>query len=108
MELVWKAKDGEKSRGRIECISLDQAVLERGLPKPHLIKLDIEGAEKDALEHAAYIFGRVRPLLLLELHNPECDLAAWSFSRHFGYELYSLDDEKKATQVHGTLLCRPL
>ena len=111
MKRVWKTKDRDRARGRVDCISLDQAILERGVPSPHLVKLDIEGAEKDALEHAAYIFGRIRPLLILELHNPECDLAAWTFSQHFGYELYSLEDEKvltQATQVHGTLLCRPL
>jgi hypothetical protein len=68
----------------------------------------LEGAEKQALGHAAHIFGQVRPLLLLELHNPECDQAAWNFSRYFNYELTSLDTEEvltKAERVQGTLLC---
>src|SRR5262245_14379898 len=51
------------------------------------------GSRKEC-EDAAYIFCRVRLLLLLELNNPECDLAAWT-----GYELYSLDDEKVFTEA---------
>jgi Methyltransferase FkbM domain len=75
-------------------MSLDQALLEKGLPQPDLIKVDIEGAEKDALRYGEHMFGQVRPLLLLELHNPECDRAAWDFSRRFCYELKSLDTGK--------------
>ena len=110
MEDVWKARDQAKTRACVECMSLDQALLEKGLPQPDLIKVDIEGAEKDALRHAEHMFGQVRPLLLLELHNPECDRAAWDFSRRFCYELKDLDTGEiftKAEEVHGALLCRP-
>ena len=108
---VWRQMDEKKSRKVVECISLDQALLEKRLPRPHLIKIDIEGAEKDALRHAEHIFERVRPLLLLELHNHECDRAAWDFSHRFGYELKCLETGVIVTrgdEVHGTLLCRPL
>jgi FkbM family methyltransferase len=110
MKPLWRTRDKAKNRDRVECISLDQAVLDRRLPQPNLIKVDIEGAEKDALEHADYMFSQLRPLLLLELHNPECDKAAWNFSRRFDYELTSLNTGAiftKAEQVQGTLLCRP-
>lgn len=111
MKKAWSAKDESQARGRVECISLDQALFEKQLPRPHLIKIDIEGAEKDALAHASQMFERVRPLLLLELHNPECDQAAWEFSHGFDYELRSLDHEgtifTAEEQVHGTLLCTP-
>jgi FkbM family methyltransferase len=110
MEGIWNARDNQKPRSRVECISLDQALLDKELPKPDLIKLDIEGAEKDALQHAVCIFEQVRPLLLLELHNPECDRAAWDFSRRFRYELTCLDTGEvftKPEEVHGTVLCRP-
>jgi len=111
MKDVWGARDQAKARGRVECISLDQALLEKGLPQPDLIKFDIDGAEKIALQHGEHIFGQVRPLLLLELHNPECDRAAWDFSRRFKYELKCIETGEiftKAEEVHGTLLCRPL
>ena len=111
MQRVWDQRDAAKPRGRIECISFDQAHFEKGLPRPQLIKIDIEGAEKKALQHGSRLFTEVRPLLLLELHNPECDLAAWEFSRNFDYELKSLDRRcivKTASDANGTLLCRPL
>jgi FkbM family methyltransferase len=110
MAEVWSAKDMHLPRVRVECVSLDQALLEKGLPKPDLIKLDIEGAEKDALSHGDCIFEQVRPLVLLELHNPECDRAAWDFSHRFRYELTSLNTGETLTRperVQGTLLCRP-
>lgn len=110
MKEVWNARDIQKSRCRVECISLDQALMDKELPKPDLIKLDIEGAEKYALQHAECVFTKIRPLLLLELHNPECDRAAWDFSRRFRYELTSLETGEvftKSEEVHGTLLCRP-
>ena len=111
MKAVWSAKDETLPRGRVECISLDQAILDKHLPVPNLIKMDVEGAEKEALEHASYLFERIRPLLLMELHNHECDNAAWKFSRRFRYELKSLETGKILTRkedVQGTLLCRPL
>ena len=110
MRELWQARDKKKNCGRVECISLDQVLLEKGFSKPDLIKLDIEGAEKEALQHADYIFGEVRPLLLLELHNPQCDHAAWDFSQRFGYDLRCLDTGEipaKLEDVHGTLLCQP-
>jgi len=111
MKAVWRANDESQARGRVECISLDQGLIEKQLPQPQLIKIDIEGAEKDALGHAAQMFQEVRPLLLIELHNPECDRAAWRFSRRFGYELRSLNYEGTIftadEQVRGTILCTP-
>jgi FkbM family methyltransferase len=110
MQERWRESDSKRRRGRIECISLDQAILEKKLPEPKLVKLDIEGAEKVALEHAEYFFEKIRPILLLELHNPECDHAAWDFSTRFSYDLKSTDTGKiisRSENVHGTLLCTP-
>jgi FkbM family methyltransferase len=109
MEQLWRARDQAKMRGTVECISLDQALLQLQV-KPNLVKIDIEGAEKVALQHAEQLFGVVRPLLVLELHNRECDRAAWDFSSRFSYKLTSLESAKiceKAEDVHGTLLCEP-
>ncbi len=101
--------DKKKNHGRVEYSSLDQLLLEKGFSKPDLIKVDIEGAEKVALQHAAYVFGEVRPSLL-DFHNPECDHAAWDFSQRFGYDLTFLDTGEiaaKLEDVHGSLLCQP-
>jgi FkbM family methyltransferase len=111
MRSVWNLRDADKPRGRVKCVSFDQAYFGMNLPKPDLIKIDIEGAEKEALQHGERLFTEVRPLLLLELHNPECDRAAWDFSRAFRYDLMSLATGGilgAASDVCGTLLCRPM
>ena len=95
---------------RVSCLSLDQACFEMDLPTPQLIKIDIDGAEKLALPHAERLAREVGPLIILELHNPECDAAAWEFAQRVGYSLRSLDTGEPVQtreEVRGTLLCAP-
>jgi FkbM family methyltransferase len=94
----------------VECLSLDQLVEKGDLPAPDLVKIDIEGAELHALEHMHRLASAVGPLIVLELHNPECDRAAWRFAQTAGYTLESLDRQTILTReedVRGTLLCYP-
>lgn len=110
LKKIWQERDARKKSIRIPCISLDQAYFERHLPAPNLVKLDIEGAELHALKHGDRLFREVRPLLLLELHNPDCDAEAWAFSQRLGYVLQRADDRqvlRRAEDVRGTLLCLP-
>jgi FkbM family methyltransferase len=98
---------------RVRCMSLDDAFQDAQIPRPglvNLVKLDIEGAEKHALPHAHELARNGRPLIVLELHNPDCDRAAWDFAHETGYSLFSLDTGqrlKNRDDVHGTLLCSP-
>lgn len=95
---------------RVQCLSLDEAYEKPGVPRPSLIKIDIEGAELLALQHLDKITSEVRPIIILELHNPECDAAAWEFAGRANYTLESLDTGrpiKSKSEVGGTLLCRP-
>lgn len=95
---------------RVQCLSLDEAYEMPGMPSPNLIKIDIEGAELLALRHLDRITSEVRPIIILELHNPECDTAAWEFAERANYTLKSLDTGqalKNKSEVKGTLLCRP-
>lgn len=92
----------------VRCLSLDEAFLDSSIPSPDVIKIDIEGAEQFALEHADRIAAELSPVIMLELHNPECDRAAWKFSQRTGYKLLSLETGKyftKESDVHGTVLC---
>jgi FkbM family methyltransferase len=103
----WLSAEAQLKTIRIPCLSLDQLYLERSLPKPNLIKLDIEGAEKDGLSFADRLVNEVRPLIVLELHNRECDAAAWHFSQNAGYRIISLDSGLpivRKEDVMGTLL----
>ena len=98
------------ARVRVPCLSLDQAYLDEAIPHPHLLKLDIEGAEREALQHAERLIHEVSPLIVLELHNPECDAVAWQFAQTMGYSLRSLTDGRvlqASEDVCGTVLCSP-
>lgn len=100
----------ESATVQVKCISLDQARLETGAPRPDLIKLDIEGAESVALKYAQDLIADAVPLIVLELHNPECDEAAWEFALATGYTLTDLQTGRsveRRADVHGTMLCTP-
>jgi FkbM family methyltransferase len=110
MKEVYRERDTGKKSLRVACITLDQACFEKALPHPDLIKIDIEGAELVALRHLDRLCKEVRPILLLELHNPECDAEAWAFGTRTGYRLTRAEDGlaiTDASQVRGTLLCFP-
>lgn len=95
---------------RIDCRSLDELLNDETIPSPQLIKIDIEGAELMAFRHMSTLLSMCRPVIVLELHNPECDAAAWRLFESTEYDLFSLDtlkSVKAATDVGGTLLCQP-
>jgi FkbM family methyltransferase len=94
----------------VRCLSLDQAYADPGIPKPDVVKIDIEGAEEFALQHLHLLAADVGPTIILELHNPRCDAAAWEFARREGYRLISISTGQPLTspqEVQGTLLCLP-
>ena len=70
------AKKEETSTVDVPVMCLDQILKEYG--EPDLIKMDIEGAEVDALRGASDLLSRVRPIVLLAVHP--------MFLPEFGYE----------------------
>ncbi len=95
---------------RVKCKSLDQILAEGLARKPDLIKLDIDGAELWALDYAELLATQVRPLLLVELHNPECDAAAWRFASRWNYKIERFETGEAlntAKSVGGTILLTP-
>jgi FkbM family methyltransferase len=94
----------------VQCVSLDGALEQYGLPAPDLVKMDIEGAEAGALQHCVGLAERIRPIMLLELHNPECDAEAWRFARRFDYSITSAASGRvieRCADVSGTVLLQP-
>jgi FkbM family methyltransferase len=64
-------------------ITLDQ--ITRDLPPPACIKMDIEGAEVEALQAAAECFQRYRPKLFLATHSS--DIPCCALLKSWGYEI---------------------
>jgi FkbM family methyltransferase len=94
---------------KVPCLSLDDAFYDPDIPRPDLVKLDIEGSESTALQFAHRLAREGAPMILLELHNPECDAAAWDFSRAVDYTLETMEGRplRRREEVCGTILCRP-
>jgi FkbM family methyltransferase len=95
---------------RVPSVSPDALLARHPLFRPDLIKLDIDGAELFALRAAEQLATQVRPLVLLELHNPDCDRAAYEFGARYDYRLVSfpgLVRLERPIDVQGTLLCVP-
>lgn len=55
---------------------LGSLIEEANLPLPHLIKIDVEGAETDVLAGAANCLRKARPLLMIELHGTNAAVSA--------------------------------
>jgi len=93
----------------VQSFTIDELVKQRG--EPDLIKLDIEGAEGRAIKGAAEVAARRKARFLVELHNPECDLAVFEFMQRWGYQITSVESGRRvecAEDSGGTLYCEPV
>ncbi|PWH16544.1 MAG: hypothetical protein DDG59_09260 [Anaerolineae bacterium] len=68
-------------------VALDALVFEQGYPPPQVVKIDVEGGEVAVLRGMRRLLEQVRPLVLLETHNPACSEAAWQILTQCGYRL---------------------
>jgi FkbM family methyltransferase len=75
----------------VETISLDEFV-EKGNPKPDLIKMDIEGAELAALKGAIKTLRSSKPVIFLATHNKQVHLGCIELLRSLNYKLTPLDN----------------
>jgi FkbM family methyltransferase len=72
-------------------LSLDDFVFGQGNPPPAAVKMDIEGGEVLALPGMRRVLEEYHPLMLLELHGPESEKAAWETLRAAGYNLHAME-----------------
>lgn len=109
----YAGRERDGGHQRVTCLRLDDAVQGAGLPVPHLIKMDIEGAETHALDGAIHLARHARPIIALELHNPDSELAAWRFAHSAGYILQAPSDGRALTALADlsglpAVLCLPV
>ena len=55
----------------VKLVSLDGLVQQGTIPAPHVIKMDVEGAELRVLAGAENILRTARPILLISTHGPD-------------------------------------
>jgi FkbM family methyltransferase len=73
----------------VELIALDDLVRAGTLPPPHLVKIDVEGAELAVLEGMRETIERQRPAIICELHDTHAAFVA--FMAGCGYRLINLE-----------------
>ena len=74
------------------------ALVDEGLPPPTIIKMDIEGAETEALRGMETTLREHHPVVLCELHGTQREVAA-AFEAH-GYTLRGLDDVRETEEPY--------
>ncbi|MEA3117059.1 MAG: hypothetical protein QOI13_329 [Paraburkholderia sp.] len=78
---------------------------------PDFIKIDIEGAEVDALEGARSILATRKPHLVIEVHGLDKEIACLKILREYGYEPQTVDPrrwfkDKRVIEHNRWLICR--
>lgn len=71
---------------QVKAIRLDDFVASEG-PAPHLIKIDVEGAESEVLTGAADTIRSFRPMLIVEVHTAGEEVAVSRFLSQTQYEM---------------------
>jgi FkbM family methyltransferase len=83
---------------KVKMITLDSFIA-AGNPAPHFIKIDIEGAESQALQGFSGKINEVRPLLYIELHTPEQDAKVGAFLLKHNYVAYRMTNNAAANDL---------
>lgn len=76
-------------RIRVNAIRLDDYI-DRGSPPPHLIKMDIEGGETEAVLGMSQTLKTKRPRIIIEFHSDQAKSEVWKILRPLGYSCFSL------------------
>jgi len=73
----------------VQVTTLDRAMERYGAP--HLVKLDVEGAEAQVLRGATQVLKAARPKWLIELHGPDCEREVKAILAAHDYRCFELD-----------------
>jgi len=100
---VWSRVDRASHARSVQAVSIDSLVSEAGLTDVNWIKMDIEGAEIEALEGAKKTLERFRPVLFIEIHETLDPVRR--FLEGFGYVIEKSEFDQPPDR-HGWILVR--
>lgn len=75
---------------QVRAVALDDFIFKEGNPAPQVIKMDIEGGEKLAVQGMKRTLAEVKPILLVELHGEEAARSVWEALMENGYTVHAL------------------
>jgi FkbM family methyltransferase len=84
---------GRSGRLWIRTVTLDGMVFDNGLPLPDVLKIDIEGGERRALEGARRILERCHPLIFLATHGAQVHESCCALLTGLGYAVSGISGE---------------
>lgn len=93
-----------RQNGSLESASVETIMIDSlDLPRVSLIKLDIEGAEREALIGAKNLIARDRPVIILECQLPETDplLNPLKVLTEWGYVFFSVNSYLEVQKEYG-------
>lgn len=82
------AKSGEI---KVRSVTLDEMVASGHLQPPNYIKVDVEGAEYEALSGARSLLKKYHPILFLDTHNRKAHDLTMALLKELGYSFHILD-----------------
>lgn len=100
---VWSKVDRESHARPVRAVTIDSLASDLGLASVNWIKMDIEGAEIEALQGAEKTLERFRPILFIEIH--ETLEAVSRFLEKIGYVIEKSQFDEPPDR-HGWILAR--
>lgn len=100
---VWSKVDRASHGGSVRAVTIDSLVDDLGLAKVDWIKMDIEGAEVEALQGAQKTLARFRPDLFIEVHETLDTVSR--FLEKFGYAVEKSEFDEPPDR-HGWILAQ--
>jgi FkbM family methyltransferase len=95
----------ETSTETVKTVALDSLFVAGQIRAPRVMKIDIEGAELEALKGSVALIELHRPVILLATHGAEIHAGCAKFLRDRGYVLESLTAEPM--EISAEILARP-
>jgi FkbM family methyltransferase len=88
----------------VRTFALDELLAAGRLRPPDVIKIDVEGAERDVFEGARKLLAEHRPTIMLATHGPEVHRRCLEFLRGLSYQLAPMDGKplEHSTEVLAT------
>jgi FkbM family methyltransferase len=100
------ASSGASALGTVDAITLNQLLDQRSLAAADILKIDVEGAEKEIFDHASDWIDRVHTLVV-ELHDrytPGCSRSFYGATRGFPYRWHRGENVVVSRDDHGGMV----
>jgi FkbM family methyltransferase len=103
-EIHQQGRLSETGSLKVRVVSLDDLVLNGSARPPHVIKIDVEGAELDVIRGAENVLRTYKPIIFLATHSKDAHQGCCEFLLSRGYSLTSLsgEDLDKTDELRAT------